>query len=122
MKNFRLFVLVAAVLSVAGDATTEELKPTEGIDDQWEKAIVTIEEVVKGKLIVHGTAFIVEHAKNEQILVTAKHVVMEARNEAELKFTAIEARRAGRLEVQESVFRAEGWGRWYFHPTAECCV
>lgn len=53
-----------------------DYKPTEGIDNQWLKVVLSIEQgkdLEKTKSI--GTAFLVASPKNHILLVTAKHVV-----------------------------------------------
>ena len=70
-------LLVSLACGVLADE--DESKMTEGIEQQWLKTLVSVEIIPdKGDPKAVGTAFLVTRTNNHTLLVTAKHVILNA--------------------------------------------
>ena len=75
-KLLTLLFLALVIISPAIGQEDEKTKPTEGIDGQFLKTLVSIEVITKTKKAVPiGSGFLVKTDNGHDVLVTAKHVV-----------------------------------------------
>lgn len=87
MKSLQLLVLSFSIIILSGYSAAEEAtKRTAVFNQQWLKALVSIEILQdKGKAKSIGTGFLVGTPGNHIALVTAKHVVYSDRGKGPLK-------------------------------------
>lgn len=116
IRNLSSFTMV--FLLVANRATAQ--LPTEGVDQQWERTVISVETRVGNIDRVVGSAFVVGTTNFQSILVTAQHVIKSVSDSNRNTLIYRYRTRAGKGGIiSENDLVKHGFGGWFFHPSAD---
>ena len=120
-------VACALVVGFASPCMSESSPPvvrTSQLDQQWLDTVVSIEQLsVAGKEVPIGTGFLVLSTRNHLILVTAKHVVLDADGKlfADLAYRVNQIESSSRLLKDADLVQA-GAGSWFLSRQDDVAV